>query len=128
MTLTNIIIIGIIEVLAFAGVLYLLIKANAKVVVLTQEITDLKATLPKAIKEIKHDLRAINSELGEYCEKTQFSPEKAGFLAGEIFTEILLLNFKTTTLGKELIVISKLIKALNINKLLKPLLLLKKVR
>jgi len=128
MTLTNLVLFGIIELLMFFIILSMLIIANKKVKALKQEIFELQLTLPPAIKETKESLSTINSELNEYCEKTNFSPEKIGYIAGEILTEILLLNFKTTPVGKEFIVITKIIKAFNINKLLKPLLLLKKVR
>lgn len=128
MTQYQINIFGIVELLTFFFIICLIIGTNIYVNRLRQEVNELHLYLPDAIKDIKNDLRSLNAELSEYTSNSLITPDKIGFIVGQIITEIILLKFKTMKLGKKFIVFSMIFKAFNINKWLKPLLLLKNIR
>ena len=117
-----------IELLAFFVIIYLIIRANIFVNELQQEVNELHLCLPIVIRDIRHDLCSLNAELSEHLCSEPISPQKLGFMVGEIFTEIILFRLKTLEFGKKFTILSIILKAFNINKLLKPLFLLKTIR
>lgn len=128
MTQNYIIIFGILELLAFFLVIFLIIRANILVNTLQQEVSELHLCVPVLIREIRHDLCNFNAELSEHVCTEPISSQKIGFIIGQIFTEIILLRLKTFKFGKKFIILSTILKAFNINKLLKPLFLFKIIR
>jgi hypothetical protein len=123
-----IIIFGIVELLTFVLIIYLIIRANIFVNTLQQEVNELHLCLPVIIRDIRHDLCNLNAELSEHLCVEPISSQKLGFMVGQIFTEIILFRFKTLRFGKKFFILSTILKALKINKLLKPLFLFKTIR
>jgi len=128
MTINHIIILGIVELLTFIVIIYFIIRANIIVNLLQQEVNELNLCLPTILRDIRLDLSGLNAELSENACIEPISSQKLGFIIGKILTEIILFRFKTLRFGKKFFVLSVILKALNINKLLKPLFLLKIVR
>ncbi|MEI8389645.1 MAG: hypothetical protein WCG23_07135 [bacterium] len=124
----HIIIFGMIELLTFVLIIYLIIRANIMVKLLQQEVDELHLCLPLIIRDIRTDLISFNAELSEHLYIEPISPQKLGFIIGQIFTEIILFRVKTLKFGKKFFILSTILKALNINKLLKPLFLFKTIR
>jgi hypothetical protein len=128
MTPNHIIILGIVELLTFFLIIYLIIRANIFVNTLQQEVNELHLCLPVIIRDIRNDLCSLNAELSEHLYTEPISSQKFGFMVGQIFTDIILFRLKTLQFGKKFMLLSIILKALNINKLLKPLFLFKTVR
>ena len=128
MTPNYIIILGIVELLTFSLIIYLIIRANIIVNILQQEVTELQLCLPVILRDIRRDLCSFNAELSENVCTEPISSQKLGFMVGQIFTEIILFRFKSLRFGKKFFMLSIILKALNINKLLKPLFLFKTTR
>jgi len=128
MTPNYIIILGIVELLTFFAVIYLIIRANIIVNTLQQEVNELHLCLPVILRDIRLDLCDFNAELSEHVCTEPMSSQKFGFIIGQIFTEIILFRLKTFKFGKKFLILSIILKAFNINKLLKPLFLFKTIR
>jgi len=123
-----IIIFGIIELLVFLTGIYLIIRANIFVNTLQNEVNELHLYLPQAIREIRLDLKSFNNNLAQQISKSPDSAQKLGFIAGKILTEMLLFRFKAARIGKKFIILSFILKTLNIKKILKPISLIQSVR
>jgi len=128
MTTNYIIFLGIVELLIFCLIIYFIIRANIIVNLIQQEVNELHLCLPVIIRDIRLDLCNLNAELSEHACIEPISSQKLGFIVGQIFTEIILFRFKTLRFGKKFFILSVILKALSINKLLKPLFLLKNIR
>jgi len=128
MTSNYIIILGIVELLTFFVIIYLIIRANIIVNMLQQEVNELHLCVPVILRDIRQDLCDFNVELSEHICTEPMSSQKFGFIVGQIFTEIILFRLKTFKFGKKFFILSIILKAFNINKLLKPLFLLKIIR
>lgn len=128
MTANYIIILGILELLIFFLAIYLIIRANTVVNALRQEVYELRLCLPFVIRDIRQDLCGLNAELSKYICVEPISSQKLGVIIGEIFTEIILFRFKTLKFGRKFFILSAILKALSINKLLKPLFLFKTIK
>lgn len=128
MTQNQIIILGIIELLTFFAVIYLIIRANIFVNALQQEVNELHLCLPVVLRDIRYDLSRLNSELSaQACDET-LSHQQLGAIVGEIFTEIILFRINSLKFSRRFMLLSMVLKAFNVNKLLKPLFLLKNIR
>ena len=128
MTPNYIIILGIIELLTFFVIIYFIIRANIIVNLLQQEVKELHLCVPVILRDIRLDLCSFNAELSEHICTEPMSSQKFGFIIGQIFTEIILFRLKTFKFGKKFLILSIILKAFNINKLLKPLFLFKTIR
>ncbi len=128
MTHNHIIIFGIIEFVLFFVFLYLIIRANIVVNALQKEINELHLCLPVIIRDIRQDLSSLNSELSQYISQISPSPQDIGFIAGQVFTEILLFKIKSFRFGRKFLILSIILKAINIRKLFNHLLIFKNAR
>ncbi|OGH95543.1 MAG: hypothetical protein A2039_08320 [Candidatus Melainabacteria bacterium GWA2_34_9] len=128
MTSNYIIILGIIELLTFFAIIYLIIRANIIVNTLQQEVNELHLCVPVILRDIRQDLCSFNAELSEHVCTEPISSQKLGFMVGQIFTEIILFRLKSFKFGRKFVILSIILKAFNFSKLLKPLLLLKPIR
>ena len=128
MTPNYIIILGILELLTFIAIIYFIIRANIIVNTLQQEINELHLCLPVVIRDIRHDLSKVNEELSEHISTDPASYQKLGFIIGQIFTEIIMFRVNSLKFSKKFIVLSRILKIFNINKLLKMLFLFKTTR
>lgn len=115
-----IILLGMVELFLFFALIYLIIRANVFINALQQEIKELHLALPVLVRDIRNDLKEFNAELTAKFNSGNLSPQKIGFIVGKIFTEIILLRFKAAHFSKKFVIISFVLKAMNINKLLKP--------
>lgn len=120
-----IIIFGIIELLIFFIVIYLIIRANVFINALQQEVNELHLCLPGIIRDIRYDLKDLNTELSTYAYNEPVSPQKIGIIVGKIFTEIILFRINSLQFTKKFAILSIILKAFNINKFFKLLFLLK---
>lgn len=128
MTENHIFIFGIVELLTFFIIIYLIIRANIFVNTLQQEINELHLYLPGVLRDIRYDLKDFNTELAAQISSKAVSSQKLGFLAGKIVTEILLLRFKSLQFDKKFVILSMILKSINVKKFLKPMILAKTVR
>lgn len=117
MTQNLIIIVGIVELLTFLAILYLIIRANIFVNNLQKEINDLHLYLPTIIRDIRYDLRSLNSELSKQFFYKPVTPQQAGMIAGKIFSELVLFRLNSLKFTKKFIFLSMFLNKLNIRKL-----------
>ena len=119
MTQTHIILLGIVELLVFFLILYLLIRADIYIKTLQKEVNDLFLYLPTIIRDIRYDLRNLNAELKENFFSKPLTSHQAGVIAGRVFSEIVLLRFKSLGFTKKFTALTTLFKVLNLKKILR---------
>jgi len=119
MTEKYILIIGITELLTFITVMYLIIRANIVVNELQSEVNELHLCLPGMLRDIRTDLKDFNADLAEQFPNNEISSQKIGTVVGKICTEIIIYRINPIKFGKKFIFLSRLLKTLNIDKLLK---------
>ena len=106
----NYIIFAIIEFFVFCIVLYLIIRANIYVNTMQKEVNELYFYLPTTIRDIKYDLKKFNEYIKNKAEKTAFSQQELGFLAGKVASGLIFAKFSANPFKKNLALFSAFLK------------------
>ena len=106
----NYLIFMISELLIFCIVLYLLIRMNIFVNTLQREVNDLYVYLPVTIRDIKGDLKSFNEFIRKNSCQKALHPQEIGFLAGQIFSEIMFARFSMFPFKRKMILTSIIFK------------------
>ncbi len=102
----NFIIFAIIELIILGLLIYLIIKVNKYVNTLQKEVNELYLYVPAAIRNIKNDLVDLNDYISKKSSKLSLSQHEAGFIAGKIFTELILTRFSPNPFKRKMLIAS----------------------
>ena len=99
----------IIELILSGLIIYFLIKAGNYIKTTRIEVMQLKKTIPQSLQNLRNELNNININLKKENTVKPFSSQEIGFIAGNIFGEILLSRVKIMP-NKKFFIIPMLIK------------------